>query len=136
MRTSLLVIGAGPYGLATAAYARRAGIEPLVVGQPMSFWRESMPVGMFLRSGADWHLDAAREHTLMAYLEEQGIDPADIDPIPVGLFIEYAEWFQEKAGIGVLPDLVQDLSKPNGSFEVTLQSGRRVSADTVVAPPA
>jgi thioredoxin reductase len=90
---------------------------------------------MFLRSGADWHLDAAREHTLMAYLEEQGIDPADIDPIPVGLFIEYAEWFQEKAGIGVLPDLVQDLSKPNGSFEVTLQSGRRVSADTVVAAP-
>ena len=36
-RTPLLVIGAGPYGLATAAYARRVGIEPLVVGQPMAF---------------------------------------------------------------------------------------------------
>ncbi|HJQ30074.1 MAG TPA: hypothetical protein VJ827_12090 [Rubrobacter sp.] len=46
--TPLLVIGAGPYGLATAAYARRVGIEPLVVGQPMAFWRDNMPSGMFL----------------------------------------------------------------------------------------
>ena len=41
--TGLLVIGAGPYGLATAAAARAAGIEPLVVGEPMEFWRRSMP---------------------------------------------------------------------------------------------
>jgi FAD-dependent urate hydroxylase len=132
--TPLLVIGAGPYGLATAAYARRVGIEPLVVGQPMSFWRDSMPSGMFLRSGADWHLDAAREYTLMAYLEERGIDPADVDPIPVGLFVEYATWFQEKAGVDVVPDMVMNLSRTDGSFEATLQSGRRITADTVVAP--
>jgi threonine dehydrogenase-like Zn-dependent dehydrogenase len=30
--TPLLVIGAGPYGLATAACAKRAGIEVLLVG--------------------------------------------------------------------------------------------------------
>lgn len=133
--TPLLVIGAGPYGLATAAYARRVGIEPLVVGQPMAFWRDSMPAGMFLRSGADWHLDAAREHTLVAYLEERGIDPADVDPIPIGLFIEYAAWFQERAGVEVLPDMVRDLTRKDGRFEATLQSGRRVSAATVVAAP-
>lgn len=33
----LLVIGAGPYGLATAACAKRAGIEQRVVGKPMAF---------------------------------------------------------------------------------------------------
>jgi len=121
--------------LATAAYAKRTGIEQLVVGEPMSFWHESMPIGMFLRSGPDWHLDAAGEHTLIAYLEERGIDPLEVDPLPVGLFIDYAEWFQKKAGVEVLPDLVCNLSKPNSDFEVTLESGRHLTASTVVAAP-
>ena len=129
------MIGAGPYGLATAAYAKRAGIEELVVGKPMAFWYESMPTGMFLRSGPDWHLDAAGKHTLMAYLKESGIEPSEVDPLPVGLFIDYAEWFQKKAGVEVLPDLVRKLSKPNSHFEATLESGRRVTASTVVAAP-
>jgi cation diffusion facilitator CzcD-associated flavoprotein CzcO len=135
MRVPLLVIGAGPYGLATAACAKRAGIEQLVVGKPMAFWHENMPAGMFLRSGPDWHLDAAGVHTLMAYLEERGIDPSEADPIPVALFLDYAEWFEERADLDVLPDLVRDLSKPDGRFEATLESGRRVSADAVVAAP-
>ena len=42
----LLVIGAGPYGLATAARAKSAGIEQLVVGKPMAFWRENVPAGL------------------------------------------------------------------------------------------
>ena len=135
LHTPLLVIGAGPYGLATAAYAKRAGIEELVVGKPMAFWHESMPTGMFLRSGPNWHLDAAGKHTLMAYLEERGIESSEVDPLPVGLFIDYAEWFQKKSGVKVLPDLVRKLSKPNSHFEATLESGRRVTANTVVAAP-
>jgi thioredoxin reductase len=131
----LLVIGAGPYGLATAACAKRAGIEQLVVGEPMAFWRENMPAGMFLRSGADWHLDAAEVNTFEAYLEERGIDPSDVDPIPVGLFLDYVDWFEDKEDLGVVPDLVRDLSRPNGRFEATLESGGRVTADAVVAAP-
>lgn len=131
----LLVIGAGPYGLATAACAERAGIEQVVVGKPMAFWRENMPAGMFLRSGADWHLDAAGVHTFMAYLDERGIDPSEVDPIPVALFLDYVEWFEERADIDVSPDLVRDLSKANGRFEATFESGRRISADAVVAAP-
>jgi len=135
VHTPLLVIGAGPYGLATAAYAKHTGIDELVVGEPMAFWHQSMPPGMFLRSGPDWHLDAAGEHTLMAYLKERGIDPLEVSPLPVGLFIDYAEWFQKKANLEVLPDLVRTLSKPDGYFEATLESGRRVTASTVVAAP-
>jgi len=48
---NVLVIGAGPYGLSSAAYLRSAGVETRVVGDPMSFWEKQMPKGMFLRSG-------------------------------------------------------------------------------------
>jgi cation diffusion facilitator CzcD-associated flavoprotein CzcO len=71
----------------------------------------------------------------MVYFEERGIDPADVDPIPVALFLDYVDWFEEKAGIDVQPELVRDLSKPNGHFEATFESGRSVMADAVVAAP-
>jgi hypothetical protein len=41
--------------LSSAALARDRGIDTVVLGQPMVFWREKMPEGMFLRSGPDWH---------------------------------------------------------------------------------
>jgi len=101
----------------------------------MSFWQENMPAKMMLRSGPDWHLDVAREHTMMAFLAERGVDPADVAPIPIALFLEYADCFRERASVKVEPDFVEELLKPNGSFEATLESGRRVAADAVVAAP-
>jgi FAD-dependent urate hydroxylase len=133
--TSLLVIGAGPYALSTAALAREHGIDTVTVGRPMGFWRRHMPTGMLLRSGPDWHLDARGVHTLEAYLEERAIDPADVDPLPIGLFLDYAEWFRRAKGIGVREDLVVDLTRPDDRFEAVLESGERIAADAVVAAP-
>jgi FAD-dependent urate hydroxylase len=133
--TSLLAIGAGPYALSTAALAREHGIDTVTVGRPMGFWRRHMPEGMFLRSGPDWHLDASGVHTLEAYLEERAVDPADVEPLPIGLFLDYAEWFRQAKGIGVREDLVVDLTKPDDRFEAVLESGERIVAEAVVAAP-
>src|SRR5271168_5374238 len=97
----LVVIGAGPYGIAAAAAAAAAGIETVVVGRPLSFWTDHMPAGMYLRSGPDWHLDAAGVHTFAAFLEERGIAAADIDPVPVAVFLDYARWFQSQKRLTV-----------------------------------
>jgi cation diffusion facilitator CzcD-associated flavoprotein CzcO len=56
-KTDLLIVGAGPFGLAMAAYAKHLGIEHLIVGKPMGFWNANMPKGMYLRSACDWPLD-------------------------------------------------------------------------------
>src|SRR5688500_2796421 len=89
----LLIIGAGPYGLSAAAAAKDAGLDFRIVGRPMAFWRDNMPEGMLLRSAASWHLDASKVHTFRRFLELEGMTAQDCDPIPIELFLRYADWF-------------------------------------------
>jgi len=91
--TPLLIVGAGPSGLSTAACATGWGLGPVVLGEPMGFWRDNMPDGMLLRSGVDWQLDPFEVHTFRAYLRSRDLDARNVDLIPVERFIEYGEWF-------------------------------------------
>lgn len=134
-QAQLLVIGAGPYGLSTAAWAQERGIRTTVVGHPMSFWREHMPGGMFLRSGVDWHLDAGGEHTLAAFVEERAIRPQDLDPIPLETFLDYCDWFRRMKRLTVREELVTNLAKPDSGFDATLAGGDHIVADAVVCAP-
>ena len=133
IHTQLLVVGAGPYGLSIAARAKDAGIDALVMGEPMEFWRMNMPERMLLRSGLDWHLDASGVLSLRAYLAERGLDPAHVTPLPVGLFIEYAAWFRTAAGLSIWCEFVQDITPAGERFDVRLKDGERIIADAVVA---
>jgi FAD-dependent urate hydroxylase len=134
-RTDLLVIGAGPYAYAAAAFARENGVDVRVVGRPMAFWRDQMPAGMFLRSGSDWHLDAAGEHTFEAYIEDRGLRRADLDPIPIAVFLDYTEWFREGKALEVDERFVAGLSSPDGTFVATMEDGSTITADKVLAAP-
>jgi cation diffusion facilitator CzcD-associated flavoprotein CzcO len=141
----LVVIGGGPYGIATAAKAIEKGIETVVLGRPLGFWTENMPEGMYLRSGPDWHLDASGVHTFEAFLEERGIGAAEIDPVPIAVFRDYARWFQREKGVVVDERLVTSVGL-NGEtgqgdeanrhrFDVRLDDETELVADAVVAAP-
>jgi cation diffusion facilitator CzcD-associated flavoprotein CzcO len=101
----------------------------------MAFWRDNMPAGMFLRSGPDWHLDAMHRDTLEAYLEERGIGQDEVDPIPIDVFVGYADWFAERKRLRVREDVVAELVGRDGGFEATLGSGDRLTARFVLAAP-
>jgi cation diffusion facilitator CzcD-associated flavoprotein CzcO len=131
----LLVVGAGPYGLAVGARAIERGIDTVNVGRPMGFWTEHMPEGMFLRSGPDWHLDASGMHTFEAFLEDRGISDGDIDPVPIAVFLDYAAWFQQQKGLTVRDSLVSRLTTRDGRFVALLDDGTQIAADKVVAAP-
>jgi cation diffusion facilitator CzcD-associated flavoprotein CzcO len=133
--TSLLVVGAGPYGLAVAARARERGIDTLVVGHSLGFWTDHMPAGMFLRSGVDWHLDASGIHTFEAFVEERGLPPTELDPIPIGLFLNYATWFQEQKQLTIRDQFVSALEKRDAQFVASLDDGSQIGAERVVAAP-
>lgn len=54
----------------------------MVVGKPVDFWKRRMPRGMFLRSGADCHLDPLDAFTFEAFLETKRLTARDLGPIP------------------------------------------------------
>ena len=135
VRTDLLVIGAGPYAYSAAAFARDNGIDTRVVGHLMSFWRDHMPADMYLRSGPDWHLDAGGEHTFAAYFDDRGLRPGECDPIPIGVFLDYTDWFRRCKGFDVDQRLVTGLSTVDGGFAATMDDGSTIVADTVLAAP-
>jgi len=134
-RTDLLVIGAGPYAYSAAACSRAHGIHTRVVGLPMSFWREQMPADMYLRSGPDWHLDTAGEHTFEAYFEDRGLSRDDHDPVPIGVFLDHTDWFREQKGFDVDQRLVDTLETSGDGFVATMEDGTTISADKVLAAP-
>ncbi|WP_158889801.1 FAD-dependent oxidoreductase [Amycolatopsis anabasis] len=131
----LVIIGAGPYGLALSAQCRQAGVDHLVFGRPMSFWSEQMPSGMLLRSTCDWHLDPLETYTLERYAADHGLGPGELDPIPLPRYLDYAAWFQEKRGLVTDPRLVSRLdlvSARPGRFRLALDDGTELEARQVV----
>ncbi|CAM5613494.1 Ferredoxin--NADP reductase [Streptomyces alboniger] len=133
------VIGAGPFGLSTAAHLRARGIPVRVFGDPMVSWRDHMPAGMLLKSTpAASNIDAPqRGHTLVDYCDAAGVRRlvTDEDIIPVETFIGYGEWFQQK----LVPELerervvsVDRRTTDGGGFELKLDSGELFTARAVV----
>ncbi len=105
----------------------------MIVGKPMALWRDHMPAGMFLRSGPDWHLDAADVHTFAAFLEERRTPWAAVDPVPIATFLEYADWFIAQKSLAIRDDRVTRLTRAGGRFEAELASGAQVIAERVVS---
>lgn len=131
------VIGAGPFGLSTAAHLRARGIPVRVFGEPMVSWRAHMPEGMLLKSTpAASNIDAPQPgHNLVDYCDAAGIHRlvTDEDIVPVETFVAYGEWFRQK----LVPDLerVRVVSvdrRGSGGFELKLDSGELFTARAVV----
>ncbi len=135
----VIVIGAGPYGLAAAAQLGRAGADVHTFGAPMSFWRRQMPKGMWLRSPWDAsHIGDRRSGLTLDTYERTR--PARIKrPIPLPDFLAYAAWFQEEA-IGPIDRRPVRSAEPTGdAFRITVDDGevlesRRVVVAAGIAP--
>lgn len=137
MKTNLLIIGAGPFGLAMAARAAHLNIDHVIVGESMSFWRNHMPKGMFLRSACDWHLDPQNIHTIVEYVTSQGKTPKDVEPLALDYYLSYVNWFQTKKRIRPLPHFIKALNydKRARQFSAVTGDGSEISATRVVIAP-
>jgi len=128
----VIVIGAGPYGLAVAAHLREHNVATRVFGEPMGFWRHNMPKGMKLRSpwNATHIADPHGELSLDAYVSRHGLRRRE--PLALESFIDYGAWFQSCAVPDVDRRIVARVESVGDGFRAVMADGAAVHAPRVV----
>jgi FAD-dependent urate hydroxylase len=127
----VVIVGAGPYALSTAAFLRESGVGVRTFGKVMGFW-ETMPQGMFLRSfrTASSIADPKRELSLKRY--ERAVGKTIPSPLPLEDFISYGRWFQQHAVSQVDPRLVTVVRREADHFRVEVADGEVVQTRRVI----
>jgi len=126
------IIGAGPYGLSSAAYLCQAGFETRVFGEPMDFWSKGMPSGMLLRSPreASTIADPKAKLTLETYEAVSGTPP--VKRVAWETFVNYGKWFQSQLTCGLDRRNVTGVRRNGSGFELTLSDGTIFSSRSVI----
>ncbi len=131
----VVIVGAGPYGLSSAAHLLGQGLKVAIFGKPIHFWRKHMPEGMLLRSywWATNLSDPQKKYSFGNYFQEKGIQ--GVDPLPIEIFIDYGLWFQKNAVPHLDETYVANIERRGEQFVVTLEDGRVVQSKAVVMAP-
>ncbi len=128
----VVVVGAGPYGLSTAAHLLGRGLRVAVFGRTLELWREHMPKGMLLRS--HWWAtnlsDPRKAHGFERFCKEQKYENSY--PLPIKTFVDYGLWFQRRAVPQVDETYVSSIERHDNRFLLTLEDGREVESRAVV----
>jgi lysine/ornithine N-monooxygenase len=130
--STCVVVGAGPYGLATAAHLLAEGVPVRAFGEPMESWQKHMPEGMLLRSKwrASHIASPDNKFTLDRYHEAAGLERSR--PIPLQRFVDYGLWFQEQAVPQLERRRIHRISATGEGFTIELEDGETFSAGRVV----
>lgn len=129
----VVIVGAGPYGLATAVEAKAKGLNYLLVGTPMKFWRDSMPSFMLLRSPfIASSLYGGKELSLSTFYDETGRTKSLQAPVPLKIYSEYYKWYLERADLNIKEAEVTRVSRPDRTFVVETEDGEKLEAKAVV----
>jgi Pyridine nucleotide-disulphide oxidoreductase len=127
------VIGAGPFGVSTAAYLRSRGVDFRIFGSPMNRWRTQMPAGMFLKSEgfASNLADPTGRCTLQQFCNDARL-PYEGARVSLETFTRYAVSFQQRLVPMVEDVSVTMLDRQTNGFQLRLATGEEVRATKVV----
>jgi thioredoxin reductase len=129
--SDVVIAGAGPYGLSTAAHLQYLGLDARVIGEPMRFWDANMPEGMYLKSEPFASSLGAPQEGLRFIDRHRGWRVGH--PIPLETFVEYGRWFAAEAVTGIEDAEVVNVERGGrAGFVVTLSTGETIATRTVV----
>lgn len=130
-----VIVGAGPYGLSIAAHLRASGLPFQLFGTPLESWRKFMPEGMILKSErfASNLWDPERRYTFERFSAERQIPYQPIGkPLSLASFLDYAEWFRQRAVGDVSGVKVKQIRSRAHGFTLDLAEGPPVEACRVI----
>jgi hypothetical protein len=133
--SDVVVVGAGPYGLAVSAHLASTDIRFRTFGKPMGAWRDNMPRGMFLKS--KWEATSIsgpqKNSGLLDYCNAMGVAAGDErNPIPVDLFVSYGLDFQRRFVGNLEETFITDVKSDHAGFRLKLATGETTLARSVV----
>lgn len=138
MPTSVVIVGAGPYGLSLAAHLRAKGVPFRIFGQPFQSWNGQMRTGMRLQSnGFALNLSTgAGPYTLGQFCRDTQ-RPYDDTQMPVAVedFIAYGHEFARRYVPTLETDQVTSIRSVEEGFRVTIATGELIDARRVVIAP-
>ena len=126
MASRVAVIGAGPQGLSIAAHPNARGLQPLVFGRTMEFWRRNMPAGHEpISAGADCDLSSPDgEFTLERFCVARRLPGAEAGaPVALETFVAYGEAFQRHYAPQVDTRYVSRLGPRAKAFSLPSKTG-------------
>ncbi len=144
-RTGVLVIGAGPYGIAVAHDLWIRGLDFAIVGEPFELWHRHTLSSMTLRSGCGaseiyardrhYHLPRFLERGRAAGDQSQAAQDGgkwEHSRIPVTTFRHYLDEVAERLPFEVYRQQVIHLDRRNGHFRALGSAGLEIEARSVV----
>lgn len=133
----VVIVGAGPYGLAAATHLSHQGLNTIVFGKPMQLWRERMPQGMLLRSywWATNISDPKKQYGLEQFCQVTGQSELITDPATRETLIDYGLWFYRQAVPNADQTYVRRIEYQESQFKLTLEDERTVICKAVVMAP-
>lgn len=136
MKTRILIIGTGPYGVSIANELFGRDINFVIVGKLFELWQEHTLDTMAIRS--DWHTseiyDPQNRYDFRAFLKNNYTDYKAIlkERIPIDIFRHYLRFVQENLPYNVENSYVSQLEEKDGYFEALLENGEKILAEKVI----
>jgi thioredoxin reductase len=133
--SEIVIIGAGPYGLSTAAHLAARNIPHRIFGKAMETWATQMPKGMLLKSFgfATSLYDPGGTFTFRRFCREHNI-PFDELGTPPRLedFVDYGRAFQRRFVPHLEQAMVESLEHDGSHYRLRLETGNHCTARVVV----